>query len=366
MPSAGRGGNRKIFLQRNKALACYYGRLHTPVFIVGAPRSGTTVLKVVLNRHPELAVCGESRFFIKIYNRRAAFGDLASTENRARAVDAYLATPAPERLGIDRDLLRDRLMSEAVNCREFFAAMLRTFALQHGKPHAGEKTPYHAMYAKILSDWFPEATIIHLIRDPRDSVSSLMKMPWSVHSAAVCAYRWRTITAAGSSISDRANYLRLRYEDLAREPEAELRRVCDRIGIGWAPEMLEASAPAENTVWWYRRAHQPLNSARVGIWQSELAPWQVAVVERIAGQWMDEFGYERHEPRAGAAIMLRAAFDAFIETGFQKTFRLPAALSGLLAPTNLEREERWRAQACDFYARVRLRVPEKPPQRASG
>ena len=322
------------------------------------------MLRVMLNRHPELAVCGETKFLPRIYSRRSAFGDLARAENRTRAVEAYLATNTARRLGMDVDVLRKHLMEHALSYRDFFAAMLDCYAGQQGKMHGGEKTPQHALHAKMLCDWFPECTVIHLVRDPRDSVSSLMNMPWSVHSVLVCARIWRSNTAAACSISSRSNYLRLKYEELVREPEVELRRVCGRLGIGWSAEMVEPAASAEPDGWWHRRAHQALTSTRVGSWHRELEPWQAAVVERTAGPWMEELGYERREPRAAAEVMMRAVADAVMETGLQKLFQLPSLLSAAISPAHLAREERLWARAVELYGRVRLSAAARSTQPA--
>src|ERR1700722_144714 len=86
----------------------------TPVFIVGAPRSGTTLLRVTLNRHSQLAVCGETDYFRRVYARRYAFGDPGDPRNRERIVGAYLALEPVRRLGMDLGVLRESLMLEGV------------------------------------------------------------------------------------------------------------------------------------------------------------------------------------------------------------------------------------------------------------
>ena len=106
--------------------------IRAPVFIVGAPRSGTTLLRVTLNRHPQLAICGETAYFRRVYTRRHAFGDPGSRPNRNRVVGAYLAVEPVRRLGMDIDVLRERLMNEGVSWRALFASMLQVYADSQG------------------------------------------------------------------------------------------------------------------------------------------------------------------------------------------------------------------------------------------
>src|SRR5579862_4212646 len=114
-----------------------------PVFIVGAPRSGTTFLRNLLSRHPSLAICGETRFFGEIYQQRGTFGDLADIENRRRLVDQCLAMARIRRLGLDLAGLREELLQQATSYREFFTCIMRYYARSKGKERYGEKTPHH-------------------------------------------------------------------------------------------------------------------------------------------------------------------------------------------------------------------------------
>lgn len=339
--------------------------MRSPVFIVGAQRSGTTLLRTILNRHPGLAVCNETRFFGMIYRRRATFGDLAISERRARAADAYVSTNRVNQPGMDRRMLRARLLNEALTYPDFFACLLRTWADLQGKPVCGEKTPQHALHAGTICDWFPTCALIHIVRDPRDAVSSLMTMPWWNCSVRVCAGAWLKNNAAARSVSDRGNYLMVKYEDLVCRPEQELQRICSHTGLLFSSSMLECS-DRNQLGWWHNRAYQDVTTARVGVWRRQLQPWQVATVEQVAGEWMDEFGYPRCEPPASALVRARAMADALAETSFQKALHLPSLVSRFLWPANLAREEKLRARAVQAYERLRLKIPSGRPAAAGG
>ena len=327
--------------------------MRTPVFIVGAPRSGTTLLRVLLNRHPELAICGETNYFHRIYERGRVFGDFRDSRDRAHAVDAYLATATAQHLGMDLPLLRERLLRDAVNSRDFFAALIQSWADLSGKPYSGEKTPWHSLYVKTLLEWFPGCSIVHLVRDPRDAVSSLITMPWESRSVLAGTRVWRRFNAAAQSVSNDGGYLLVKYEELASQPDQQLARICGHIGLVYTPQMTGPMEGENPEQWWSQRAHEQVTGARLGSWRKKLRPWQTEVIETVAGGLMEQFGYAREFPRASAFTMSRAAVEAGIEIGLQKLFRAPSIVSHYLRPADLAAEEEWRARATRMYGRLR-------------
>ncbi|MGA3187637.1 MAG: sulfotransferase, partial [Bryobacteraceae bacterium] len=95
-----------------------------PIFIVGAPRSGTTLLRNMLNRHPDISMCRETGFFHYVYSRRHVFGDLSQPQNRERLVREYLSIQRIKRMRIDLPALETKLLREAASYEAFFSAML--------------------------------------------------------------------------------------------------------------------------------------------------------------------------------------------------------------------------------------------------
>lgn len=342
-------------------------RIRAPVFIVGAPRSGTTLLRVILNRHSQLAMCGETAYLTRVYARRYAFGDPGILRNRERIVEAYLAVESLRGLGTDVDVLRERLMSEGVSWRALFATMLQVYADSQGKPYTGEKTPGHALYADTLCEWFPDCSIIHLVRDPRDAVCSLIRMPWASRSVLMGAKMWRTFTAAACAVSARDNYLLVKYEELVTRTEEQLRRLCNHVGIEYQESMLQPDPAGIDDRRQDPRAYESITPERFALWRVELKLWQVSAIETTVGSHMEEFGYER-QTEAATASMARATVDALVETTFQKVLRLPSLFCHFLQPRNLSAHERWMARASAMYGRLRLRLPasHQEPSRERG
>src|SRR6266851_2044993 len=222
-----------------------------PVFIVGAPRSGTTLLRNILNRHPALAICGETQFHRHVYSRRRAFGSLADPKNRERLVHEYLSTDRIKRLGMDLSKLREKLLREGDSYRAVFTCVMEHYAESHGKQRCGEKTPQHALFTETLCDWYPGATIIHLLRDPRDVVASLQRMPWASDSVVTNARVWVGQNVAAQRSSHRSGYLLVRYETLVNRPEEELIRICAHLDEEYSPLML---VPQEESIIYSERS----------------------------------------------------------------------------------------------------------------
>ncbi len=339
-------------------------RVRAPVFIVGAPRSGTTLLRVTLNRHSQLAVCGETHYFSRVYARRHAFGDPGNPRNRKRIVGAYLAIEPIRRLGMDIGVLRERLMSEGVSWSALFASLIQAYAGFHGKAHAGEKTPRHALHVNTLCEWFPDCSIIHLVRDPRAAVCSLTHMPWASRSVLMGARTWRLFNTSACTASTRDNYLRVKYEELVARPEEQLRRLCGHIGLDYEEEMLQPDPAEFDPRRPVHQAYEKMTPARTALWRTELEPWQVSAIEAAAGDRMEQFGYERQTRVATG--MSRASLEALVEMTFQKFFRSPSAFYHFLQPTNLADEEKWQKRASAMYGRLRSRPPaaaERPSVR---
>lgn len=318
----------------------YSGRMANkpPVFIVGSPRSGTTFLRHVLDRHPSLSVCGETRFFAEVYKRRRLFGDLANPANRRRLVEQYLSTARIRRIGMDLDALKEKLLREATSYRELFTGILEYYAESQGKKRMGEKTPHHAFHAKTLCQWYPGAAIIHLVRDPRDVVASLQRMPWAPDSIVSNASMWLLFDRAARRLQNYAGYLLVRYETLVTQPEHELARICAHVGEDYAPGMLLATGPASVP----RLAAGPLTTERLNKWKEQLTAEEVSLVEWIDGRDMQMYGYSRNARSISLPTITRGLAIAALDSVRQQAARLPYFWHSLTQPTELSAQEYWK------------------------
>jgi hypothetical protein len=270
-----------------------------PVIVLGVGRSGTTLLRVMLDRNSALAIPYES-FFVT---------QLARRHGRRPQIDAFLddcgRLSTLRDWGIFPDDVRPRLR-EAMTTGEAIAAIFETYAAQRGKPRWGDKTPLYMQHLPLLERLFPDALWIHLVRDGRDAGLSFLALSegfsgrtWAQpRTAAQFAARWRVEIEAARRLGRRSGgrYLELRYEDLVAEPERELRRVCEHASLPWEPEMLEYAGESEVAQMPEHRnlAQPPTPGLRD--WRKQMGREDALAFEEVAGDVLLSSGYELLEP----------------------------------------------------------------------
>jgi hypothetical protein len=312
-----------------------------PIFIIGSPRSGTTLLRSLISRHPAISICGETRFFADIYRRRSAFGPLENMRNRERLVDRYLSTARIGRLKVDLSALRQRLLDEAISYPAFLDTMMRFYADAHHKPRWGEKTPHHCFFTETLSDWYPGAFLIHLVRDPRDVVASLQRMPWAPKSIWNNSWIWTLFNRAAERSRHRPGYLLVQYEQLIDSPKNELQRICAHVGEEW-PDTLDVPTDPGSPYSWPSSATGAVTRDRVQKWREQLSARDISVVERIAGERLERYGYQRSGPHASFATVAKAFAAGSWDQARQGAAQLPHHWYYLTQPTNLPLHEYWK------------------------
>ncbi len=293
----------------------------------------------MLHRHPAIAICRETDFHHLIYKRRQAFGNLSDLQNRQRLVKEYLGTERIGSMQLDLQALEQTLLREGTSYEAFFVSFLHFYAQAHGKRRFGEKTPQHALFTDTLCQWYPGATIIHLLRDPRDVVASLMRMPWASNSVRTNANTWLRCNLSAWRSRQSQGYLLVRYEDLVTQPEHELRRICASIGEEYSTAMLEPRRDPTADRPWFQRAQERVTTERLGRWREQLTTDEVALVEWFVSPHMQMFGYE---PVGHSPSMLRIGRDrvtAVFDTVRQRLGEFPAAWYYLIRSANITKEE---------------------------
>ena len=313
-------------------------RWNEPVFIVGAPRSGTTLLRNMLNRHPQLAVFRDSNFWHFVYRRRRAFGNLDNQRNRLRLAEEYLSIRPIRRFQMDPQALAATVLREGDSYQTFLASILRVFAQSQGKSRFGDVT-HDPLFTGTLCAWYPAGRIIHLVRDPRDVVESLMRLEWADQSVLGNAHLWLRCNVAARRFVDRQQYLLVCYERLATQPELELRRICDFIGEEYLPAMLVPNNDPSADRPWFQRAEEPVTTARLGRWREHLTADQLALIEWLVGRHMPTYGYEPAGHLPSKATIARALVSAAYDAARRRVREFPSILYSLPSSTRLAKEE---------------------------
>lgn len=217
-----------------------YSQLPPMPIIVGAPRSGTTLLRFMLDSHPELAIPPETGFLTLSSKLRGTGAKLR--ERFFRAIINYPEdTPSwPDFEILEEDFRAALSRVEPFTVSEGFRTFYRMYAARFGKSRWGDKTPHYCFELDSIRRVLPEARFIHIIRDGRDVALSLRGMwfspGWGIKTQA--AHWLKCVGAARRAGLSHSDYLEVRYEDLVLNPSETLHRVCAHIDLPFNEQML--------------------------------------------------------------------------------------------------------------------------------
>ncbi|MBW8487323.1 sulfotransferase family protein [Actinomadura parmotrematis] len=271
-----------------------------PIFVIGCPRSGTTLLQLMLHSHPRIAIPAETRFLLPLYTRRCDFGDLEDRENR-RAIGEWITGRRESKfhdLGLDAAAVVERIAAAPPTVGSLAATVFRAYADRFDKPRWGDKRPSYFKHVPLLLRMFPDAQFVHLIRDGRDCVASLKEMPWYKQDVYHAVSAWREAIDMGRRHAARLGpdgYYELQYERLVADPADELTRLCAFLGEDYDPAMAEPQSIARLTVpkqkRWHDRTQGEVGSSRVGSWARRLEEWEIGLAETAFGDRLPDHGY---------------------------------------------------------------------------
>jgi Sulfotransferase family len=271
-----------------------------PLIVLGVSRSGTTLLRVMLDRSPGLAIPDES-FFIPLLARRHR-----RTVEPKDFLDDLSRIPVIRAWGLSPADVAPRLES-GMSTGEAIAAIFESYAAKAGKPRWGDKTPMYMRHLALLAELFPDAQYVHLIRDGRDAALSFLEMPpgtftrtWAhPGDAAQFACLWRKEVSSARSFGQRVGpgrYLEVRYEDLVTATSQVVASICDFAGIAFEPAMVEYAGAVDVS----DKPHQQrlLQSPTAGVrsWRDDMSAADARAFEAIAGDCLSALGYEFRDP----------------------------------------------------------------------
>lgn len=279
-----------------------------PFFVVGSARSGTTLLRLMLNAHRDVAVPPESRFVVELWT---------GTEHvRVRELLPKLAAhPRFQTWDLPIEMVEHELNGlDEVPYATALEAPYRAYARVNGKARWGDKTPRYVEHIPLLARLWPDARFVHLVRDGRNVALSYADVPFGpktvVKAAELWAGRVRMGLEAGRALGgDR--YLEIRYEDLVDDAEGEANDLCEFLGLEFDSGMLDYTERARGAVLPRAKKYNPHVAERpiskVRSWEESMPDAHVEVFEAVAGDVLSELGYERRHPRPGPRARLTAA-----------------------------------------------------------
>lgn len=274
--------------------------MSAPFFIVGVPRSGTTLLTVMLNNHAEVFLDKKAIAIRTLrFRQRVEWAIKNSPEKQAYAIWREEAAKDERLFGfLNWDLLNP---SSSLTLGAFVTRSFADRAEANGKRYFGDKSPDAIERLPELLSLFPAAKLIVVVRDARPNVASLVKRQYL--DLRVAAQRWKDWNAAATAAADwlgPERILSIRYEDLLREPEATLSGVCRFLGITFDQTMLNlAGASATQSENAYVK--KTLDVSAIDKWKTSLAQADLVRIEKICGDWLVRLGYTPVTDHAGNA-----------------------------------------------------------------
>ena len=310
-------------------------RSQAPVFVLGSPRSGTTLLYHMLLSAGNFAIYRAESEVLHLLEPR--FGDLSVPRNKMRLMQSWCKTPLFTATGLDAGPLEKRIMAECRNGGDFLRIVMEEIARRQGVGRWAECTPDHILYLARIKETIPNALIIHIIRDGRDVALSMEKQgyprqfpwDWTPRRMAAGLY-WEWMVQRGRHDGQRLgqNYIEVHYEDLVATPQKVLDRLTPfvaqvldyeqiaRVGIG--------SVSEPNTS--FRAESEEDSFSPVGRWKKHYSAEEIAVFEELVSAGLQEFGYFPQAKSGKGSLslhMLRTQYRAFFSAKFYARTRIP-------------------------------------------
>ena len=295
-------------------------------FIVGRPRSGTTLLRTLIDAHPNAICPPEYAILPYLYGRFPQFVT-EWDDHYSKLFKETMSAPLAfdfwkyEYLGVNEDAL-SRLLDDIkgpVRFDEVYKAVYYCSTSLWPKEQIkviGDKNPVYALNADRLLKFFPGAKFIHITRDYRDNFVSMRKFEFEAPNVVLQAFRWKYLTKKLFNLQEKYpdQFLWIRHEDLANDPEAILRKVDTFLGISYdetvlnfhekKEELLKRGDSYDLILKYHESLTQPVNASGVGKWKKVLTDSEVRKADYIVGSLAEKCGYQRVYTKGSLGLWL--------------------------------------------------------------
>lgn len=280
-------------------------------FILGRPRSGTTLLQAILNGHPNVLIPMEAPVYVELRHKYERITHW-TPELLDKLYQDLLNVTFFKDLPINREKLRVDLskMTGEWQFIELLGLVYLNYEDFIGHENIslfGDKNPVYSIFADQIIRAFPDSPIIHIYRDYRDNIESLLRMNFEAGIPALLAYRWKFTHQLIDKLIKKApeRIYRIKYENLCQEPEKYTREICAFLGIDFQKQMLDfhkkyeiaGEMIKEESLNIHKNLKNPINTSRIGLWQKRLSEKQIKVADMVVGDLAEQAGYSRKYTR---------------------------------------------------------------------
>ncbi|GAA5520559.1 sulfotransferase [Aliifodinibius salicampi] len=273
-----------------------------PIFIVGIPRSGTTLLAALISSHSEIACGPETHFFSKtsFEQRQEAVEDPNWPEQAVSLITSIKLSGqfVYKLFKLSKKQIYTYLKDSVPSQQAMLESLTAQFAKNIDKPFWAEKTPNHLLHLPEILNLYPNASIIQIIRDPRDACNSMKKLPHASDSAIINSYHWYRLESQLTNNEKLKNSISVRYEDLVNRTTFILDKICTHIGIQHEGTMFDPTISARHLVspkeTWKNKVSKPINSENVYKWKSKMPAKEAKAISLICHEGI--FNYQYPDP----------------------------------------------------------------------
>lgn len=293
------------------------GRRGAPVFVLGSPRSGTTLLYDMLLSAGGFAVyLAESNVFNLLAPR---FGSLRSRANREQLLDAWLGSKLFRASGLEAESVRQRILRDCRNPGDFLRIVMQEICERQGASRWAENSPEGMLYLPVIKHLIPDALVVHIIRDGRDVANSLGQLqyvrpfPWEERYSVIgCGLYWEWIVRQGREFgrSMGADYMEVHFEELLAHPQQTLDKIGHFIDQPLDYETIQrvgyGSVSKPNTSFRSQDPNACFNP--VGRWRTSFSQRDLHLFEQLVGDTLQDLGYSlaTNRTKRSATLFLKA------------------------------------------------------------
>jgi len=278
-------------------------------FIIGRPRSGTTLLRTLFDAHPNVNIPLESQVIKLIYEK---YGKRI-TWNEPQLLELF--EDIKKEWKFDTwNINEDKLEKDILYCvgetpiKQIIRVIYMNYLSHFAKKEIllfGDKNPEYSLYINKLIKYFPEAKYIHITRDYRDQILSYMKFDFSYPIIPLIAFRWKKSVQKVLKAQKKhaGSFYIIRYEDLVEDPAKYMEEMCYFLGIDFDPSILDFYKSADDFSGtkahddlkqkFHKDLFRPIDKKRIGLWKTKMRTNDVKVADMIVGKYAEMCGYSR-------------------------------------------------------------------------
>jgi hypothetical protein len=277
-------------------------------FIIGRPRTGTTLLRSLFDAHPNVQIPWECQFVLNLYPK---YGKLKhwNTETLEHFYSDLLKQWQFSAWNIDHEKLQSDLQacagetSYAMICRVVYLNNI-SFYPKEDIRLIGDKNHGYTIYTERLLKLFPDAKFVYILRDYRDTYQSVKNVDFELPVVSLVVYKWKYFYKKALKAAEKHpdSFYFIRYEDLVTDPVLHLKKICEFLGVPYVPEVFdfykmkdkaEEKYPADILRKHHKSLFNPVNNSRIGLWEKSMSGRQVHIADHVAGKYADLAGYAR-------------------------------------------------------------------------